>query len=112
MQGQRQSAPSGTVTFLFSDIEGSTVRWDTNREAMQAAVRRHDELMRAAIEGNAGFVFKTIGDAFCAAFSRTADAAAATAEAQRAIGNEDWKAVGGLKVRMALHCGVADERDD
>ena len=58
--------PSGTVTFAFTDIEGSTQRWDRDRAAMQDAVRRHDQLMRAAIASYSGYVFKTIGDAFCA----------------------------------------------
>ena len=60
--------PSGTVTFLFTDIEGSTLRWDRDAAAMQHAVRRHDALMRAAIDAHNGHVFKTIGDAFCAVF--------------------------------------------
>ncbi|HTA38954.1 MAG TPA: adenylate/guanylate cyclase domain-containing protein, partial [Candidatus Acidoferrales bacterium] len=107
----KPKAPTGTVTFVFSDIEGSTVRWDSNREAMQAAVRRHDELMHAAIEGNGGYVFKTIGDAFCAAFGGAEQALAATLQAQRSIGTEDWNAVGGLRVRMAIHTGIADERN-
>lgn len=103
--------PTGTVTFLFSDIEGSTVRWDAYRAEMQEAVRRHDELMRAAIERNGGYVFKTIGDAFCVAFATVPEAVTAALEAQRAIKSADWNAVGGLSVRMAIHAGVADERD-
>jgi predicted ATPase/class 3 adenylate cyclase len=109
--GER-SLPTGTVSFLFSDIEGSTVRWDKQREAMQAAVRRHDELMRAAIEGNAGHVFKTIGDAFCAAFGGAPEAIAGALAAQRAIAAESWTEVEGLRVRMAIHTGVADEREN
>ncbi|HVA27920.1 MAG TPA: adenylate/guanylate cyclase domain-containing protein [Candidatus Baltobacteraceae bacterium] len=104
--------PTGTVTFLFSDIEGSTQRWDANRQAMQAAVRRHDALMRSAIETNGGYIFKTIGDAFCAAFRSSEEALAATVEAQRRISTEDWNEVGGLRVRMAIHTGIADERDN
>lgn len=108
----RAKAPSGTVTFVFSDIEGSTQRWDSNRQAMQAAVRRHDELLRVAIESSGGYIFKTIGDAFCAAFGSAEDALAATLQAQRTVGQEDWSGVGGLRVRMAIHTGIADERDD
>ncbi len=103
--------PTGTVTLLFTDIEGSTTRWDSHREAMQAAVRRHDELLRGAIETHDGFVFKTIGDAFCAAFGRASDAILAAIEAQRAVAREDWSAVGGLRVRVAVHAGVTEERD-
>ncbi|MBV9234020.1 MAG: hypothetical protein JO030_08255, partial [Candidatus Eremiobacteraeota bacterium] len=59
--------PSGTVTFLFSDIEGSTQRWERHPEAMRNALARHDELVRRAIERHGGYVFKALGDAFCAA---------------------------------------------
>lgn len=59
--------PTGTVTFLFSDIEGSTVRWERDREAMAAALARHDALMRAAMEARGAYIFKTMGDAFCRA---------------------------------------------
>jgi predicted ATPase/class 3 adenylate cyclase len=103
--------PSGTVTFVFTDIEGSTVRWDRDRAAMQDAVKRHDAIMRAAIAAHAGHVFKTIGDAFCAAFALPEDAVAAMLDAQRALGVEDFLAVDGIRVRMAIHTGTADERD-
>jgi len=62
------SLPSGTVTFLFTDIEGSTQRWETHRAEMALAVARHEKLMRAAVSNHGGFVFKTVGDAFCVAF--------------------------------------------
>jgi len=61
--------PSGTVTFLFTDIEGSTRLWETQREAMTAALARHDALLRQCIEERGGHIFKTAGDAFCAAFA-------------------------------------------
>ncbi len=105
-----ESIPTGTVTFVFTDIEGSTERWDRNRAAMQAAVRRHDELMRAAIDSHDGYVFKTIGDAFCAAFRRPEDAVAAALAAQVALANENFDDIGGLHVRAAIHIGTADER--
>src|SRR5579863_6577942 len=69
-----ESPPSGAVTFLFTDIEGSTQRWDLHRDAMRAAVERHDEILRRDIEAHRGHIFKTIGDAFCAAFGEAADA--------------------------------------
>lgn len=103
--------PTGTVTLLFTDIEGSTQRWEADRSAMSAALRRHDELLRAAIEARGGYVFKTVGDAFCAAFSLPSDGAQAAVDAQRALTKENWTGVGGLRVRMALHSGVTDERD-
>jgi predicted ATPase/class 3 adenylate cyclase len=103
--------PSGTITFAFTDIEGSTQRWDRNRAAMQAALRRHDELMHAAIADHSGYVFKTIGDAFCAAFGRPEDAVAAMLDVQRALLAEDFAVLDGLPVRVAIHTGTADERD-
>ncbi len=102
--------PSGTVTFLFSDIEGSTQRWESHREAMQDAVRKHDTILRATIESESGHVFKTVGDAFYAVFATAAPAIAAAVAAQRALEHEDWSRVDGLRVRMAIHTGSADER--
>ena len=103
--------PTGAVTFAFTDIEGSTVRWERDRDAMREAVRRHDAILRTAINEHGGHVFKTMGDAFCAAFTRPEDAVAATLAAQRALAAEDFSAVEGLRVRMALHTGTTDERD-
>ena len=108
---QVSNQPSGTVTFWFSDIEGSTQRWDHDASAMQAALRRHDAIVRAAIETHGGYVFKTIGDAFCAAFARAEDAAASALAAHRELSRADFSAVDGIRIRVALHTGVADERD-
>lgn len=105
------SRPSGTVTFLFSDIEGSTSRWEQNRDAMAAALARHDILMRRSLEAHRAYIFKTVGDAFCAAFAMAPDAIAAALDAQRTLAAEDFSAINGLRVRMALHTGIADERD-
>src|SRR4051812_43995816 len=103
--------PSGTVTFLFTDIEGSTSRWEHQPEAMRIALARHDALVRAAIHEHGGHVVKTMGDAFHAAFARAPDALAATLDAQRRLQAEPWGEIGPLRVRMALHTGVAEERD-
>ncbi|MDQ2871617.1 MAG: adenylate/guanylate cyclase domain-containing protein [Candidatus Eremiobacteraeota bacterium] len=103
--------PSGTVSFLFTDIEGSTQRWERFREAMATAVKRHDAIVRAGIDVYDGYVFKTIGDAFCVAFSTVRDAVAAALWIQRAIAAEDFSSVDAMKVRMAVHVGHADERD-
>ncbi len=103
--------PTGTVTFAFTDIEGSTQRWDRDRAAMQDAVRRHDALMQTAITKHDGYVFKTIGDAFCAAFARPEDAVAAILDAQHALVAEDFSPIDGLRVRAAVHTGTVDERD-
>ncbi len=78
---------------------------------MQAAVRRHDEVLRAAITAHGGHVFKTIGDAFCAAFARPQDAVSAMLDVQLALAAEEFPAVGGLRVRAAIHTGAVDERD-
>ncbi|HLY03781.1 MAG TPA: adenylate/guanylate cyclase domain-containing protein [Candidatus Cybelea sp.] len=100
------------MTLLFSDIEGSTARWEQNREAMGAALARHDRLLRAALEAHGAYIFKTMGDAFCAAFATASDALAAALESQRALAAEDFAAVAGIRVRMALHAGQTEERDD
>ncbi|HEY6326629.1 MAG TPA: adenylate/guanylate cyclase domain-containing protein [Candidatus Cybelea sp.] len=103
--------PTGTVTFAFTDIEGSTARWERNRAAMREALHRHNTILRAAIEQHGGRVFKTVGDAFCAAFARADDAVAAMAAAQQTLVAEDFSVIDGLRVRAAIHTGLADERD-
>jgi class 3 adenylate cyclase len=84
------SPPTGTVTFLFTDIEGSTRLWEQNTQAMQIALARHDEVLRSAIEERGGYIFKTVGDAFCAAFSSAPEALGAALAAQRALRAEPW----------------------
>jgi predicted ATPase/class 3 adenylate cyclase len=103
--------PSGTVTFAFTDVEGSARRWDHDRAAMDDATRRHDAHLYVAIGRHRGHVFKTVGEAFCAAFERPEDAIAAMMDAQVLLAAEDFTAVDGLPVRMAIHTGTADERD-
>ena len=103
--------PTGTVTFLFTDIEGSTRLWDEHPEEMRAALARHEALLRHAIEAQGGHVFHTSGDAFCVVFSRATDALTAALDAQRALQAEPWGAVAALKARMALHTGEAEERE-
>src|ERR1700736_1569180 len=105
-----RALPSGTVTFLFTDIEGSTKRWETHGDSMRIAVERHDSLLRSVFDQHGGYVFKTIGDAFCVAFTGAPDALVAALEAQRAIAKEDHTSVGGIHVRMGMHTGSADER--
>lgn len=100
------------VTFLFTDIEGSTRRWEEFPETMNRAVARHDYLLRQAIETNQGRVFKTVGDAFCASFASPVCALVAVLAAQRAVESEDWGAVGPIRVRMSVHTGSARVRDN
>jgi predicted ATPase/class 3 adenylate cyclase len=104
-------APSGTVTFLFTDIEGSTRLWDEHSEAMRLALARHDRILRDAVAAESGYVFSSGGDGIAAAFSRSADAVAAAVAAQRALQAESWPAEAELRVRMGLHTGEAEERD-
>jgi TolB-like protein/Flp pilus assembly protein TadD len=103
--------PTGTVTFLFTDVEGSTRLWEAHAPAMRAALARHDALLRDCIDGHHGRVFKTGGDAFCAAFHTAPDALAAALEAQRALHREPWPEAAKLRVRMALHSGAVEVRD-
>ena len=109
--GYQRPLPSGTVTFLFSDIEGSTQRWESRRDAMRDALTRHDLLIRTNVNEHGGVVFKTVGDAFCAVFPTAPSAVAAALACQRALLKEDWTAVDGLAVRMAVHTGDAHERE-
>jgi len=102
--------PTGTVTFLFTDIEGSTQRWEARRDAMQAALQQHDRILGDAVARHAGSVFKTVGDALFAVFPTVQGAIEAAVDMQRALSSQDWSAVDGLPVRMAIHTGVAQER--
>jgi predicted ATPase/class 3 adenylate cyclase/DNA-binding NarL/FixJ family response regulator len=104
--------PSGTVTFLFTDIEGSTSLWERDPEAMQRASARQEAIVREAMAAYGGYVYKMIGDAFQVAFSTATAALAAAVVAQRALHTEPWGSIGVLKVRMALHTGVTEERGD
>ena len=79
--------PSGTVTFLFTDLEGSTRLWEEHPEAMRPALARHDAILHEAIEAHDGFVVKTTGDGFHAVFGTAHDAVDAAVAAQLAL---DW----------------------
>jgi len=104
------AGPSGTITFLFSDIEGSTARWERDRETAGALFEAHDRLLATVCEQR-GHVFKTVGDAFCVSFDRPDWAADAAAEIQRSLAVAGWNQNAELKVRIALHVGFAQERD-
>jgi class 3 adenylate cyclase len=105
------SLPSGTVTFLFSDIDGSTQLWSQNAQTMGAAIARHEALLRAVMTATGGVVFKTVGDATYAAFASALDAVRAAVQGQQAIAAEPWGSITPLRVRMALHSGVVEERN-
>jgi class 3 adenylate cyclase len=103
--------PSGTLTFLFTDIEGSTRLWEREPKAMQAAVARHDALLAEAVENYGGSVVKTTGDGMLAVFESAPEAARAALAIQRALRDEPWDAaIGQLRVRAALHTGTAELR--
>ncbi|MDP9367537.1 MAG: tetratricopeptide repeat protein [Chloroflexota bacterium] len=102
---------TGPVTFLFTDIEGSTKRWERHPSAMAVAVARHDAILRHCIAAHHGHVFKTVGDAICAVFAAAPDAVAAAVASQRALAAESWGEVAPLRVRMALHAGAVEARD-
>jgi predicted ATPase len=95
-------APSGVVTFLFTDVEGSTRRWEADAEEMRVALAAHDSVLRKAIEAHGGWLFKHTGDGVCAAFASPISAVDAAVAAQRALE---------LPVRMGLATGEAELRD-
>jgi class 3 adenylate cyclase/RecA/RadA recombinase len=103
--------PTDNVTFLFTDIEGSTTLWDEHPAAMGRALGRHDAILREAVL-SLGHIVKTTGDGLVAAFAETADAVVAARAAQERLAEEDWGEVGTLRVRMGLHAGEAERRDD
>ena len=103
--------PTGTVTFLFTDLEGSTRLWEEHPDAMKDALARHDEILRAAVGEHDGHVVKTTGDGLHAAFATAHDAIRAAIGAQRTLTSTDWGAIGRVGVRMGVHTGEADLRD-
>ncbi len=103
--------PSGTVTFLFTDLEGSTGKWERHPDEMRVASARHDALLRAAVEARGGHVVKSTGDGIHAVFSAAPHAALAAMDAVRAFSAETWNVTGPLRIRIGIHTGEADERD-
>jgi predicted ATPase/class 3 adenylate cyclase len=102
--------PTGTVTFLFSDLEGSTRLWEDHPEMMKEALARHDQILRGAVAAHGGDVVKSTGDGLHAVFETAHAAAVAAVEAQAGLGKESWSGTGPLKVRMGLHTGEAESR--
>ncbi len=101
--GSQRTPPSGVVTFLFTDIEGSTRRWEADADGMRAALSAHDDLLREAIEAHDGWLFKHTGDGICAVFASPKAAVDAAVSAQRDLG---------LPVRMGIATGEAEFRAD
>jgi class 3 adenylate cyclase len=102
VSADRAAAPSGVVTFLFTDVEGSTRRWEADADGMRAALAAHDEVMRGAVEARGGFMFKHTGDGVCAAFASPKRAVDAAVAARRELE---------LRVRMGIATGAAELRD-
>src|SRR6201997_5939992 len=96
------AVPSGAVTFLFTDVEGSTRRWEADADLMSKAIAAHDEVLRGAIEEHGGWVFKHTGDGVCAAFASPTSAVDAAVAAQRTLE---------LPVRMGIATGEAELRE-
>jgi class 3 adenylate cyclase len=111
----RRSAvlPAGTVTFVLSDVEGSTKLWEADAEAMEKALARHDAIFVQAVSEHGGMLLrhKGEGDSAFAVFGRASDAAAAALAAQRAFGAEPWPDGCTIRVRIAIHTGEAELRD-
>lgn len=104
--------PSGIVTFLFTDIEGSTAKWDTDRVAMEAAVATHDRALDEAVKNNRGRIVKKLGDGLMSVFVDPTDAISAAAAGQKALLAAAWDdAIGPVAVRMGAHTGPATAVD-
>ncbi len=105
--------PTGTVTFLFSDIEGSTRLWEQHPETMRQALTRHDAIIEGEVARHAGMVVRPRGegDSRFAVFARASDAVAAAVAIQQTLQDESWPLPAPLRVRMALHTGESDLRD-
>jgi predicted ATPase/class 3 adenylate cyclase len=109
LESQTIQPPQGVVTLLFTDVEGSTAAWEKYADTFGEALQIHDRKLRAAIVENDGYVVKTVGDAFMAAFATAPDAVSAALRIQRELAEGDespaWHAVGGVRVRIGIHTG-------
>jgi class 3 adenylate cyclase len=105
--------PTGTVTFVLTDIEGSSRLWQDHPDQMGAVIDRHDELLRSVVAANHGSFVKSKGegDSSFSVFPRPTDAAAAAVAAQLALASEHWPDGIEIRVRAALHSGEAELRD-
>lgn len=101
------SLPGGTVTFLFTDIEGSTSLWEKHPGLMAESLQVHNDILCRAIEGNGGVVFRFVGDAIYAAFPTAPQALSAAVHGQRELACAEWNELDALRVRMGIHTGEA-----
>jgi predicted ATPase/class 3 adenylate cyclase len=111
---QHRRLPSGTVTFLLSDVEGSTRAWEVDAGVMSAALARHDELIESCVQDHAGQVVRPRGegDSRFAVFQRASDGVAAAHAIQMALISENWPTDEPVRVRIALHTGETEQRDE
>ena len=103
--------PSGTLTFLFTDLEGSTQLWEEHPDAMHGALAHHDEILRDAVAAHGGQIVKSTGDGVHAAFPGAESALRAAHDSQVALEAASWATTGPLRVRMGVHTGYAELRD-
>jgi predicted ATPase/class 3 adenylate cyclase len=102
--------PTGTVTFLFTDIEGSTRLWEEQPDAMQVALARHDALLTDAVVAHGGTLVKTTGDGVHAVFPVASEGVRAAVDGQLALAAATWETTVPIRVRMGLHTGTAERR--
>src|SRR5689334_13555342 len=102
-RGMAEQPPSGTVTFLLTDLEGSTRMWEQDPDAMKAAMVRHDDLLEKNIAANKGFVFARMGDGMAAAFGTAKDAISAADAIRSALADQPWDTPRPLRARIGLH---------
>ena len=107
----RRELPEGDVTYLFTDVEGSTQLLERYPTAQPGAIERQRLLLTEAVEASGGVVFETVGDAVYAAFGGVTGAIEAATAAQLALRSEDWAPLPVIRVRMAIHCGQVETRD-
>lgn len=105
-----KSIPGGTITFLFSDIEKSTRKWEESPHEMNIILQQHDKILKTVFEEYGGYIFKTVGDEFCVAFADPLDALLAGVESQKQLLGLKYGELT-LNVRMGIHTGTATERD-
>ena len=111
IENNSEASASETLTFLFTDLEGSTRFWQEHPEAMKSIMAQHDDLIRTVVETSKGQVVKKTGDGFHAAFVSTQDCLNACIRAQQELMNKDWDEIGSLQVRMGIHVGEAQPRE-
>ena len=103
--------PTGTVTFVFTDVVGSSGTWESHHEAMQTAMADHDTIVAGEVESNGGVLVKQTGDEVFAVFASAFDAVSAAAGIRRVLNSHDWESLPSFEVRIGVHTGEAGLRD-